>query len=156
MSFSTDDSFIFIHWNIPKILLNQKPAKEEMHFSFVEGTSSPTNKKYQGKQVQCAFVRLDWTRSYFHPIILSFTICLKLCRLWKATRCLDCFSSSFHKENCLPFFGYRNHSWMTYLLAKFFHRFIFSPAIFCPFRVYVQKLCCFLHQSLLQTWIVFT
>lgn len=129
----------------PKHHLTKSQPKKKCFFSFVEGTSSPTNKKYQGKQVQCAFVRLDWTWSYFHPIILSFTICLKLCRLWKATRCLDCFSSSFHKEHCLPFFGYRNHSWMTYLLAKSFHRFIFFSAIPCPFRVYVHKLSHFLH-----------
>lgn len=83
-----------------KYYLTEKPAEEEMHFSFVEETCSPTNKKkkYQDKQVQCAFVSLDWTRSYFHSIILSFTICLKLCRLWKASCCWDCFSSSFHTE----------------------------------------------------------
>lgn len=118
---------------------------QPMHFSFVKGTSSPTNKKYQGKQVQCAFVRLDWTRSYFHPIILSFTICLKLCRLWKATRCLDCFSSSFHKEYsvCHSLVIGTTPEWHIYETALPTD---FLLAISCPFR-----LSHFLHRSLLQT-----
>lgn len=151
----------------PKHYLTKSQLKKKFIFLLWRKPVPLPTEKYQDKRLQCAFVSLDWTRSYFHPIILSFTICLKLCRLWKASRCWDCFSFSFHMEYsvCHSSVIWTTPEWhicentlpTDSSFSHFFFFFSFSLASTPSGSLCRDSPICrpAIHQGLLQTWIIF-